>query len=534
MKWCRTTLAAATAGCLACSPDEPLSPVHSAIAARYTHFTASWEAASPMHAQRWLTASATVDGIVYVFGGQATIGCSGTNTVQAYDPGTNSWSVRASMPTARFSASAAVANGKIYVVGGDVGCGVRTSAVEEYDPATDVWTSKASLPSSRTSLSTSSVNDILYAIGGITGNNTVVRVDAYDPITNRWFSRAPMAVARSEHSSETIGGRIYVIGGGGGLSIATSMEVYDPVTDSWSDGITSPIAFGASGSEVVSGKIHVVGGYWDDRTSHALFDPVVAEWQIETPLPTPRSNFSLQLANGALYAIGGHDFRTNAVTGTVDRLAISAPPRENILPVANAGPDQYLACQGGAATASLDGSASTDIDGTITSYQWSLGTAMFATGVIASRSFALGSHDVTLQVTDNDGGKDFDVTRVLVEDEDPPSIDFVISSPEIWPPNHQMVRVASGIAAMDACDQAVALGVTVVSNEPVNGTGDGDTAPDWNVVTNPDGTFDVFVRAERAGSGTGRIYTITVSALDASSNTSSRSGTVSVPHSRKR
>jgi hypothetical protein len=60
---------------------------------------------------------------------------------------------------------------------------------------------------------------------------------------------------------------------------------------------------------------------------------------------------------------------------------------------------------------------------------------------------------------------------------------------------------------------------------PTNGNGDGNTSPDWLPV---DG-HRVQVRSERAGGGSGRIYTITVTCADAFGNSSSRTTTVAVP-----
>jgi hypothetical protein len=70
---------------------------------------------------------------------------------------------------------------------------------------------------------------------------------------------------------------------------------------------------------------------------------------------------------------------------------------------------------------------------------------------------------------------------------------------------------------------------SVSSNEPENGTGDGDTAPDWQVT----GALSIELRAERAGTGTGRIYSIAVSCTDRSGNVSAPAlVNVTVPHNR--
>jgi hypothetical protein len=68
--------------------------------------------------------------------------------------------------------------------------------------------------------------------------------------------------------------------------------------------------------------------------------------------------------------------------------------------------------------------------------------------------------------------------------------------------------------------------LSVTSNEPINGTGDGNTTPDW-VLTGP---LTLALRAERAGNRTGRLYTITVGCDDGFGNSSTKSVTVSVAH----
>ena len=100
----------------------------------------------------------------------------------------------------------------------------------------------------------------------------------------------------------------------------------------------------------------------------------------------------------------------------------------------------------------------------------------------------------------------------------------------LWPPDHKMVNVAIGYAVTDNCDPAPAItcGLGVASNEPIDGTGDGDTAPDWIVVD----THHVQLRSERAGNGNGRVYTVTVGCKDSKNNASSATTAVGVPHNR--
>ncbi len=111
----------------------------------------------------------------------------------------------------------------------------------------------------------------------------------------------------------------------------------------------------------------------------------------------------------------------------------------------------------------------------------------------------------------------------------PPTINLSVSPTELWPPNHKMVLVASGVSATSSCGGLTSFNVTVSSDEPVNGLGDGDTEPDWQVVDNSDGTFDVWLRAERSGTGDGRVYTITATATEAFGG-ATETATVTVAH----
>lgn len=263
-----------------------------------------------------------------------------------------------------------------------------------------------------------------------------------------------------------------------------------------------------------------------DGTGSSDVDGSVVEWNwLEN---------NVVIANGAnpthVFGLGTHTVtlrvKDNDGTQHFDNVTITVL---NVPPVARAGSDQTLECVSGGAVAHLNGSASSDLDGTIASYLWSFG----ATTAIASNLFGLGSTNVGLTVTDNDGATHSDNVQINVKDTQKPTISMSVTT-ALWPPNHKMVKVASGISSSDACypSSSLSFGVTVSSNEVVNGLGDGNTSPDWQVIRNGDGTFDVWVRAERSGNGTGRIYTITATSTDGSGNTATETRTVTVAHSQ--
>ncbi|MBL0357007.1 MAG: T9SS type A sorting domain-containing protein [Chitinophagaceae bacterium] len=95
----------------------------------------------------------------------------------------------------------------------------------------------------------------------------------------------------------------------------------------------------------------------------------------------------------------------------------------------------------------------------------------------------------------------------------------------LWPPNHQLKNVTVNYNTTGTCTPITSW-LTVSSNQPLTGTGCGDAAPDWIIVNN----HHLKLRAERAGNGKGRIYTITINAKNAAGNISTKKTTVTVAH----
>jgi len=116
---------------------------------------------------------------------------------------------------------------------------------------------------------------------------------------------------------------------------------------------------------------------------------------------------------------------------------------------------------------------------------------------------------------------------ITVYDDIPPQIaGFTVSKQSLWPPNHTMRDITVNYTASDNCVSDPIVTITVSSNEPVNGTGDGDTDPDWEIID----IHHVKLRAERASNGDGRIYTITVTVDDGCNPPVSQSKQVMVTH----
>ncbi len=217
-------------------------------------------------------------------------------------------------------------------------------------------------------------------------------------------------------------------------------------------------------------------------------------------------------------------------------------PGTNVPPTAEAGADATFTCESQETVPRLDGSGSTDPDSTpgtnddIRLYEWWLDFGLaseefLGTGAVRDPlPLASGTYNVTLQVTDSKGQTDTDEVVITIDDQTPPQISATLRPSVIWPPNHRMVSVHADVDAFDFCGPVTIALVSVTSNEPENSQGDGNTAPDIKGanVGSEDLTFQV--RAERSGTGTGRIYTATYEATDPSGNVSHASAEIKVPH----
>jgi hypothetical protein len=94
-----------------------------------------------------------------------------------------------------------------------------------------------------------------------------------------------------------------------------------------------------------------------------------------------------------------------------------------------------------------------------------------------------------------------------------------------------MVTINAAVAVSDICDPAASFVLTsITSNEPDNGTGDGDKPNDIQGAAYGTADTSFQLRSERSGRGTGRIYTITYTASDKSGNTTPIHLEVRVPH----
>lgn len=137
-----------------------------------------------------------------------------------------------------------------------------------------------------------------------------------------------------------------------------------------------------------------------------------------------------------------------------------------------------------------------------------------------------GTYTVDLAVTDDDSGTGRDSLRVTVLNRPPSCAGAAPSVASLWPPQHTFAQV--GVVGLSD-PEGDALAVTVTSirqDEPVHDPGSGNFGPDAAGV----GTDTAQLRAERSGTGDGRVYHVGFVVNDGHGGSCEGVVTVGVPH----
>ena len=294
-------------------------------------------------------------------------------------------------------------------------------------------------------------------------------------------------------------------------------------------------------SVAIEGGQAIVGAYDASRqTSGAayIFDQNGSIWeQKQKLLPNDAANgdcYGISVAvNGNQFIAGSFEDDDNGGQSGSAYLY-----KFNEAPIADAGEEITVEGESISGTSvMLNGGASFDPNGDPITYIWEATGITFddPTSQTPSAVFPLGATIVKLVVNDGVFNSDADYVTINVIDTTPPNLFVTVSPTSIWPPNHQMKDIIATIIVSDICDPTPVISlVSIESNEPDDAPGgsDGNTVND---IQNADmGTDDreFQLRAERNSHGSGRIYTITYSATDASGNYDIATATVTVPHNR--
>lgn len=248
-----------------------------------------------------------------------------------------------------------------------------------------------------------------------------------------------------------------------------------------------------------------------------------------------------------LLGTGEHTLVLEVDDGTTTAISVM------ILTINNSPPNVSITCGPGTyqlgEIIQLCGEVS-DYDGDNLNYSWAEGATNINSGFTVTNlsgtpvnlpehyiigGLSLGSHIVTLSAVDTLGSGSTASANILINviDDEAPTLQPLVSPGILWPPNHKMVDVVVHANATDNSGSVI-LSATVVSSEPAETDGDGNTIPNYTIPVIDQSTSEITLqlRSERKGKGAGRTYTITVTATDSSGNSSDAIVEVVAPHDK--
>lgn len=161
-----------------------MNPVTPAVE-RFRPGSGAWEAAPAMLQSRGGAAAVASSGLLYVCGGFCESGAGRQNlsSVERLHPEANQWEAAPPMSEPRFRAAAVTIDGLLYLCGGETLTGY-TNSVEFFNPVGATWSYGPSLTVRRFGASASSIGGCIYVGGGSlmvssigSGLQTVERLD---------------------------------------------------------------------------------------------------------------------------------------------------------------------------------------------------------------------------------------------------------------------------------------------------------------------------------------------------------------------
>jgi DNA-binding CsgD family transcriptional regulator len=206
-------------------------------------------------------------------------GCDAENTptskVEVYSPADDSWREVSPLPEARCAYAVASLDGLLYLFGGWDG-ERYVATVFVYDPRAETWTEGTPMGTERGLAAAAPLGGRLYVVGGYDGTQELTTCTVYNPAEGTWEECAPLAVGRGGLGLVSLGGQLYAIGGGGRRTYLGFNERYSPNYDRWS-AVETPIVgeWRSPGVVVMDNVVYAIGGWSGDYLSlNQVYEPL--------------------------------------------------------------------------------------------------------------------------------------------------------------------------------------------------------------------------------------------------------------------
>lgn len=180
--------------------------------------TGVWSSPGEMPYQAWDLMAEAANGKIYLIGGISGIGDDRTalDTVSIYDPSSGAWEITSSLLSPRHGSASAVIDGKIYILGGKEqtgSAGQSTDKVEVLDTSTMEWKSLPPLPIRKVGMKGTAVAGKIYTAGGNSGSSIYNTIDCYDPESGILTQVATLTRPRVSAEIESSGDLLFIAGG---------------------------------------------------------------------------------------------------------------------------------------------------------------------------------------------------------------------------------------------------------------------------------------------------------------------------------
>jgi K319-like protein/PKD domain-containing protein len=210
----------------------------------------------------------------------------------------------------------------------------------------------------------------------------------------------------------------------------------------------------------------------------------------------------------------------------------------NLPPVADAGADQRVEwTRENAGATTLNASGSTDPNGDALTYTWSDADGdVIPDGMAPSVDLALGTHTITLTVTDPAGESDTDEVRITVEDTTAPEVTAELVPVEGRSLKHNKGRFEVRFSCSDACDSNPELTSAMLNGVAVT---DGQVV-DLRLKSEKSEKSDKSEKSKKSGKSDkperfeGEAFELIVECVDESGNVGTATATAEFPEKSKK
>lgn len=262
-----------------------------------------WVYTTPMQESRKNASVVSLDGKIYVLGGQNTN--RALKTFAVYDTEKKTWESLPDYPgtdTGICKAAMFAYNNEIYVLGGQSNSGATAKllkSVYSYNTETKKWQKKADLAEGRTNMATAVCKDKVYAFSKAGKTD---KAEIYDMKTDTWQTTI-LPDTSSVIDVATVDNRVFVLKEDGETMHFVEYLPEDNVFEE--AGVACPFAASDyySGATVISGKIYLVKEA--DTKEILVYDAYADEWSQISTMNLTKKDSALASSGNELYSIGG-------------------------------------------------------------------------------------------------------------------------------------------------------------------------------------------------------------------------------------